>query len=355
MNLEVKLGLQKVNANFYDEFNDEEIDAALNKMQLRFVNNRFLRKREVYGFESVQKRLDDLRGLVVRDRPLTPLQLDDESQYAILPPDYLYLIIDNSQTVWHCDGVDVTSTDKPEYIAQVELKTSEATSDYYLTFEITQDTTPVVTHFRFSDFANTGFDSPEERYALVDLVMEEMADLYRKGQVTFQVYYERYRNLYRPSTFFFVSYDATMNGTTITFTEDGETSSGVFGALVPAPKTESTVTTGTITSWRTNRVIEHDKLHQVLTHAFGQTSFNSPVSSIDEQRLVVFRNKTFILKGVKISYIRKPNRISLHLNRSCELAEHTHPEIVDMTVSHLLERVEASRYQTSKIEENLNE
>ena len=62
----------------------------------------------------------------------------------------------------------------------------------------------------------------------------------------------------------------------------------------------------------------------------------------------------FIIESVKITYIRKPQKISLSLGLSCELPEHNHQEVVDMTVSSILEAFQDSRYQTNQIEEAKN-
>lgn len=380
MNLEVRLGLQKVNSSFYDEFNDEEIDAALNKMQQRFVNKRFLKISDKLGFEEIQKRLDDVRGLIVRDRSLTFFNLDTDSQYAILPPDYLYLISDVSQVDYHCDGLNAEDATAYEALATVQMPTSaDSDNGYYSDFVFTYDTNsqkggPITDStlggFTFSDFG-TGFSSAEEKYRVIDLFLEHMADMYRKGIVTFQVYFERYKDNYAKDTFYFVSHKTTTTNNVTTLDEiisgDGVdlsisvdtdtpiTNTGTFASVSGLNTRTHEVVTNLITRWSKNRLTESEELYGVLEHSFGKTDYRSPVSSIDESRIVIYHDETFILKGLKISYIRKPNKISLALNRSCELADHTHPEIVDMTVSNLLERVEARRYQTSKIEENLNE
>jgi hypothetical protein len=58
---------------------------------------------------------------------------------------------------------------------------------------------------------------------------------------------------------------------------------------------------------------------------------------------------------VKITYIRKPKQISLSLGIDCELPTHSHQEIVDMTVSSILEGISDPRYQTHQLEVGKNE
>ena len=49
---------------------------------------------------------------------------------------------------------------------------------------------------------------------------------------------------------------------------------------------------------------------------------------------------------VKITYIRRPQNISLSLGIDCELPEHSHEEIIAMTVSSILEGIKDPRYST---------
>jgi hypothetical protein len=55
----------------------------------------------------------------------------------------------------------------------------------------------------------------------------------------------------------------------------------------------------------------------------------------------------FVVTDVILSYLRIPRTVSYFLNQDCDLPEHTHSEIVSMTVDYLLEAVQAGdRYKT---------
>jgi hypothetical protein len=69
----------------------------------------------------------------------------------------------------------------------------------------------------------------------------------------------------------------------------------------------------------------------------------------------VYASAIFIIDTVKITYIRKPRVISLSLGIGCELPEHSHQEIVDMTVSSILEGISDPRFKTHQIEVGKNE
>jgi len=99
------------------------------------------------------------------------------------------------------------------------------------------------------------------------------------------------------------------------------------------------------------RVVEQDKLYEMLRNPFAKSLPTTPVASITSEEITIFQTKKFILKGVELDYIRKPEKIDLSSSQDCELAEHTHHEIVDMTVKHILEIIESPRYQGNSAEE----
>lgn len=99
------------------------------------------------------------------------------------------------------------------------------------------------------------------------------------------------------------------------------------------------------------RVVEQDKLYEMLRNPFAKSLPTTPVAAINSEEITIYQTKKFILKGVELDYIRKPEKIDLSSSQDCELAEHTHHEIVDMTVKHILEIIESPRYQGNSAEE----
>jgi|TARA_R110000744_G_scaffold5036_4_gene17761 hypothetical protein len=237
MHFAVEQGLQKVGSNSFDTFLPEELDFSLNKMQERFIKQRFWNKSDPKqsGYYGTQKRIDDLRVLTVLDYS------DDVSAMSVivdhedfdLPTDYMFLV--NSRVKVYYDdcgraklGADVSS-------GEIEIE----------------------------------------------------VDKYKKEVVL--------------------------------------------------------------------RIVEPDDAYNLLASPFAQSTHKSPMGIISDTFIKVFTNKRFLLKGVSLDYIREPSEISLSSNLDCELAEHTHQEIVDLTVKHLLEATEAPRYQTNSIEGSQSE
>jgi hypothetical protein len=70
---------------------------------------------------------------------------------------------------------------------------------------------------------------------------------------------------------------------------------------------------------------------------------------------MVYHKKKFIVTGIPIAYIRKPQAISVTLNDSCELAESTHDEIVDIAAQFAAGVSNTTNYQNLIKEAYLNE
>ena len=107
-------------------------------------------------------------------------------------------------------------------------------------------------------------------------------------------------------------------------------------------------------SWAANKFIQHDDIFTLLNDPFNSTKPSGPLTTIRNDEIDIYTSDIFIIESVKITYIRKPQKISLSLGLSCELPEHNHQEVVDMTVSSILEAFQDSRYQTNQIEEAKN-
>ena len=103
------------------------------------------------------------------------------------------------------------------------------------------------------------------------------------------------------------------------------------------------------------KFVQQDDILTLLSDPFNTTSKDKPLITIEDKKLMVFTNDIFIIESVKLTYIKNPSIVSLSLNESCELALHTHQEIVDMAISSILEGIGDPRYKTQQIELGKNE
>jgi len=104
------------------------------------------------------------------------------------------------------------------------------------------------------------------------------------------------------------------------------------------------------------RIVEQDKLYQHQQNPFAKTKPEFPLGAVYDDEVRVFQdNEKFILKTLHLDYLRQPVDITLSTSVDCELAEHTHHEIVDLAVKSIIEAIESPLFQTTSLEQQQSE
>ena len=107
--------------------------------------------------------------------------------------------------------------------------------------------------------------------------------------------------------------------------------------------------------------IQHDDLHGLIKDPFNRPGRNSMFGVFTHKAIELYTlsnssTSTYLIPdSVKIKYLRTPLPMSLSNNIGCELPQHTHEEIVAMTVSSILEGFNDPRYRTQVAELNKQE
>ena len=99
--------------------------------------------------------------------------------------------------------------------------------------------------------------------------------------------------------------------------------------------------------------ITHDRYNKLIDDPFNKPEKHTVYRldySDNKFELICGEGSTLIKYYLR--YIKNPTVVSYSDNKGCELANHTHREIVRMAVLEALENIESPRYQTSKIELN---
>jgi len=97
------------------------------------------------------------------------------------------------------------------------------------------------------------------------------------------------------------------------------------------------------------RVVETEQVYEMNRSPFHRSTHKSPLATIYADQINVFQGKRFLVIGIEADYIRTPRKLSLALEVSCELAPHTHLEIVKMAVNSILESLQSPRVQTNEM------
>jgi|TARA_R110000772_G_scaffold35255_1_gene85113 hypothetical protein len=369
MHLAIQQGVDKINSLQADLLLREEIDIELNKSQMRFINTKYGKNNKYRkGFEESQKRIDDLRSLVREYEAPTNYKEALGTKFHIdsfsLPYDYLYLVstLTRSHINDNCTRItyDLEEAEPIQFftmsLANVVLNGNTAIADSLVMFE---DATNLTLGQAILWQNNNNYIFPQDSNAVRE-------DIIQNPGIGFNIYWEQYGDLNYPGSFIIIpnpdvhpwlNWDGSIGTvTSLAHVDSAGTQFQNIGlqysqAFLGAKRTLQDPTE--VSSGST--FIQHDDIFTLLTDPFNTTKYTDPLYTIRGNALDLYTNDIFIIDAVKITYIRKPSKISLSLGISCELPEHCHQEIVDMTVASILEGIGDPRYSTQQIEVNKNE
>ena len=382
MHISVNLGVQKIASLQADTLLPQEIDFELNIAMMRFIKQRYnpLSNRMGRGFEQSQKRIDDLRNLVVTANSTTistgGFLTDALGHYiyttsttniymerAILPLDYLFLVSVSAEVHYNCATTIanqlVTTTTTTEFV-KTSLTPPAAgykltSVDYYdgsawisilntpLGQELTTDMLGNVNNYNYSFLPSYNATLPSEIY--LDPVYANIGSQVDPPVDGNHIYFLNYQMSIPqdPSTGAFIRTVWILNGNMSTATYQYEyVKSSSYIQRRTAPDADKRISQ----CW----FVQSDDIPTTMRDPFNRTSFDYIPYSVKENFIDVYSDNTFVVPKVHIVYIRKPKAISITQGVGCELAEHTHQEIVEMAIKSILEGIESQRYQSQSME-----
>jgi len=369
MHLAIQQGVDKINSLQADMLLPQEIDIDLNKSQLRFINTKYSgNNRHRTGFEESQKRIDDLRTIVREfEAPVTfkeQLRNNIFVDTFTLPADYMYLVNQQS-TVWidNCnpmnwniiypDPINYFTMSLSDFVCDKNTQIADSIVMYEDASDLTQGQQILWTNSNSLVF-------PSDIQALIQ-------DIINNAGPGFTVYWEQFTTLNHPGEFIVVvdtnvhtwfQWDASVGTVSTLVALDSvgtnlESTRGLNSGIAFNEKREPTTFTERLRV--SNTFIQQDDIFTMLLDPFNTTKHTDPLTTIRGNQIDIYTSDIFIIDTMKITYIRNPRNISLPLGIDCELPIHSHQEIVDMTVSSILEGISDPRYKTHQIEVGKNE
>ncbi len=354
--IRIDQGLQKINSNANRNILAQEKDLALNAAQLEIIKARTRKTEDNTGFAVNVGELSDIDDIIIRNFPLD-VYVDTTGGdnlalpcFAFLPADYLVLVNDRSRIYSNCKTDFTTNTTASTlYYTTITFPNTIATTNQYSDLTLTIDGTVIVnTTSTIGGViqnevynANYPYYSGDDKFMIVNVILELCYQKKRNGEITFDIFWERFNNIYLKDTFIVVK-KTTIGSTTFSYTS---------GAPVITANNTSSFYKFNLTSYENevpNRLINNEFLPVILKRYHSRTIKESPVSTLYNNNIQGFYNTSFIITKILIDYVRKPNKISLPLNRSCELAEPIQYEINDRAIEILMLDTANPLYQTKQ-------
>jgi hypothetical protein len=374
MHIAVNLGVQKLASFQVDNLLPEEIDHELNLAQLRFVKQRFNARsnRQGKGFEQSQKRIDDLKSLIVEHQDNTqyygevytskysPIYVD---RYT-LPLDYLFLVSVRAETKYSCTTppeqrkvitnlryvkFNLTPPIKGYLLKDIYVfKSSNAQWNKINTIDLTTNEKLMNSDNYVSDIHPT-LALPEQNSAGITQHISPNVDsnhlyLQFKFNIGLDVVSDPLDPLYNQCL-----YSVWVNPL-----DNTQTALNYINEFITlSTETRDFKTNSAIPLY--NRICyctfaQHDDIYALLDDPFNKTDYDLPFYNIEESYLDIYTTNMFIAKKAIIKYLRNPVAISYNLGTGSELPFHTHEEIVEMTIKSILEGLESQRYNTQSME-----
>lgn len=336
--IEVQQQIQRAGSFKRDKALEATIVWYLNTAQDRFIKDRIKPDpRFPNRFFIDEKSRSDLQAVITVNEKLPVYRDTATRSFSFLPYDYAYMLNERSSVLLDC---------KPEY-ASPTISASLLLTIYPLAAS-TLTNAPyynnvVVSNSLGSNSKSYALKTQEESFEIVEGVINQFKLL----GVT--AYWERFYNNYFPGSFILVQENT------------GSTPPPVVNLMIDSVLIPSSAKSISVTKYKSyeglepsNRSYKSDYLYDAIGHNYyDQPSPDSPVSQIADNRIFVYNDgKRFLVTDVFIDYIRKPRRISLYLNQSCELDGTVHKEICSLAAEIWLGNVEAPNYN-QKVNENV--
>lgn len=342
--IEVQQQVQRLGSHRRDGLALPNIVWRLNTAQDLFVSNRIKPDPgNPNRFQIDEKYRADLQTIIKPNVKLTCYQDTSTRQFSYLPADFAFLLNDRSIVLEDCKTEFTTPTEDAVY------------STYSFTFiESPLPTAPFYRNFSFvinggasvETTTLAGLPSKEEKFELDDYILSKLIDLGTRTSPIFQAYWERFDTIYAPNSFIVVG---LVGIPPLDLQIDGQTVAKAIKTLTL--KKLKPYTSGPEVS---NRGVRQDFLYDAINNNYyDRPTPHSPISTIADGKLFVASSKRFLVPEINIDYIRKPRRISLYLDQTCELPGSTHREVCGLAAELILGNVEAANYP-AKVQENIS-
>ncbi len=336
MHIEINQSTQLVAANRSRKWYPEEIDWVLNKIMGRFIEGCLVpRSNGSGGFQVDQVRADDIRAVIVSGKRLKTYIETENTYIAYLPPDYNYLISDASFTFPTNCGEPPQEKEQVLYLQTIEQKqTAKVSSQFYESVELIMQGVhiQVPEDLPYNYDLYNGYTDKQDIIFLTPYLLWK-ANKWELGQVSKPgLYWEKFGKLYIPNTFINVLETSPITLASLEFDGISETIPDTQTVTLKYHDADNH-------KFHSNRLTPSNLIASMRGSAFYKTSYISPISELESNLLRIYSDKSITVCGAEISYIRKPQPISLHLGTDCELSETVHQKICDLTTEYMQSRV----------------
>ena len=334
MHIQLDLELQKLDSFNTKNLLPQEKDWFLNNEVLKFIKSRIDPKSNIKGtgFQSTNKRLDDLKDFISLD----PKLIKNEEGSYMLPSDFLYPVRIDVNSYKDCDGIDYDYTDITYYKHTIDLNFLNSISAYKIFTKYADSVEPSICIF--------DIDTLPSSYLNKDTLLSNKFLLLRALQIELET---ELKELY-PSAKLYWDVKKKFTLTVITdkqiiLTLDRANTVNDVEATVTIIENEEV--TSNLLPTAEARIQKEEAFTDTANSSLTGALQHSPLARIRNSSVYIHSAKSVIVSTVAMAYIRKPRFISLSLNSNIETDYDTSIEIVSNTVRFLKSIVDTGNYE----------
>lgn len=352
MHISVNLGVQKIASFQVDNLLPQEIDHELNVAMDKFIKLRYSPFGNKYrdGFEQSQKRIDDLRNLVVDYKSQAFNAGTTVNNYVIdrvpLPIDYMFLVSVFIEEYYKCNVLAdwiINTYQDIKYIKVPLVSNGSPLVDILqdgdtTIFQDLQEGQVLDTdYFKSPNFSISDYSVLDSQLSINDYLSDLPITTSFESSPTIDSNHVLIAGDLPTDSVYDAKYQ---NGDTLTLNPV------LIEIRRRQPEDPDTAAIGNEMA----SYVQHDDLYTILSDPFNKPTYDKVKYTIQENFIDFYTDNTFLVNLANIKYIRYPKRINIIEGTGCELPEHTHQEIVEMAVKGILESIQDPRYQSQSNE-----
>lgn len=347
----IRLELNKINSNLYDDFLDEEIDVFFNQEQSKYISTRYDNKgnSKKEGFEQSNKRKEDLSNLLIEDYVDTAYLSNFPNKYLFAVPNN-YMYYGNSSLKIYGATSYTTSL----------VSTTNTLSSIIATIPFNAGSQVNLSNFRLQTSGSSNIidtstltNSPS-LYLYPDNYLNFIYAILKLTPITgYSIYWENYGGVYYPNQLIVVK----ANSGVLSIKYSWDNSTFIVPTFSTVTNTYLTGTSGGSYSYPAGIETQQMYIKELLSETTERPTAEEPLITRSGRYISVYCYNDFIVEKLYLTYIRQPNQVSLGLQVDCELADHCVYEIIAQLVAHLNEVIQSSpqEYQAAQNESNKSE
>ena len=385
LHIAFKEGFNHISSFQGEELLDDEIDRYLSRAQVALVTQLYDRYTQHNQFSTELSQLEAVHATQKVYYPSNTEQIyisksGFEFGYFIPPTDYMYTLNTKAKLksgkICDTSYVETTGTGT-EYIAVLPFDTELIGSNTDLDFIVTNDIsgTPIEL-LNLSSYNLPTIESEEDKFYYIETVLtllnarnsmeltgqviaNDPANLYKSQDI--KVYWERYRELYYPNYFIFVSgtdyssqfleikidsssatsYDATNTNRTY-YVIAGEKTRNQWYAKTFQTKDS---TGGSVNDTFICREVDKTKAFELLDNPMDKPTRERPHTTHRGNYIWVHTPSRTTVQEVYLDYIKYPRMISKRLQWHSQLSKHLAQDIVNYAVQFAMTEVGDAKIQ----------